>query len=215
MRTSVRSVHQLVAALEPIDEREAADRDWTLHWLASTDDIWRRAKPATPSPHLVSYAVVVDPADGSVLLVDHVNARRWLPTGGHVEVDEHPADAATREAREELGIDALVNDPEPVFLTVTQTVGIDSGHTDVSLWFVLEWRRDLPVVDGSGEFAEIRWWSRAEIAAGEGRFDPQFGRFLRKLDDRRSDRMSRRPEFTAFPQERHAELSAPIRRLDE
>jgi hypothetical protein len=85
----------------------------------------------------------------------------------------------------------------------------------VSLWFVFEWRRDLPVVDGSGEFAEIRWWSRDEITGGEGRFDPQFGRFLRKLDGRTSDRMSRRTEFTAFPQERHAELSAPIRRLDE
>ncbi|WTO11674.1 NUDIX domain-containing protein [Micromonospora sp. NBC_00617] len=79
----------------------------------------------------------VDAADGSVLLVDHVNAGLWLPPGGHVEPDEHPVQTARREARGELGIDADNLDGQPVFLTVTRTVGIDHGHTDVSLWFVL------------------------------------------------------------------------------
>ncbi|MEV6284432.1 NUDIX domain-containing protein [Kribbella sp. NPDC051770] len=206
MRSSVKEVHQLVSTLEPADERGVADREWTLRWLASTDDIWRRVKPATPSPHLVSYAVVVDPADGSVLLVDHVNARRWLPTGGHVEIDEHPADAAAREVREELGIDAVFNDPErrPSFLTVTDV----GDHTDVSLWFVLEGWRGMPVLDRSGEFAQVRWWTRAEIARG-GVFDPEFGRFLRT-----GARFLGEVEFTGIPQERHAEVSDGIRRLE-
>ncbi|GAA1540935.1 NUDIX hydrolase [Kribbella lupini] len=173
----------MVTALEPVDDLEAADRLRTLQWLASTDDIWRRAKPATPSPHLVSYAVVVDPTDGSVLLVDHVKAGRWLPTGGHVEIDEHPADAAAREVGEELGIGAVFNDPErrPAFVTVSETVGACGGHVDVSLWFALEGWRGMPVVDGSGEFAGVRWWTPAEIAGGCGRFDPGFERFLAKI----------------------------------
>jgi hypothetical protein len=31
---------------------------------------------------------------------------------------------------------------QPIFLTVTETVGIDSGHTDVSLWFVVDCQPD-------------------------------------------------------------------------
>jgi 8-oxo-dGTP pyrophosphatase MutT (NUDIX family) len=93
-----------VSALAPVDEVEADHRRDMLRWLESTDDVYRRVKPATPPRHLVSYVVPVDPTDGSVLLIDHINAGLWLPPGGHVEPDEHPAETASREAEEELGI---------------------------------------------------------------------------------------------------------------
>ena len=41
-----------------------------------------------------------------MLLVDHRNAKLWLPTGGHVERDEHPWRTVEREAAEEPGIEA-------------------------------------------------------------------------------------------------------------
>jgi 8-oxo-dGTP diphosphatase len=63
----------------------------------------------------VSYVAVLDLADGSSLLVDHINAGLWLPPGGHVESGEHPVETAGREAREELGMwtpaEALAADP--------------------------------------------------------------------------------------------------------
>ncbi|MEE3919135.1 NUDIX domain-containing protein [Micromonospora sp. BRA006-A] len=31
----------------------------------------------------------------------------WLPSGGHVEPGEHPADTVRRELREELGVAAV------------------------------------------------------------------------------------------------------------
>ena len=40
----------------------------------------------------------------SVLLVDHIKLKRWLPVGGHVELDEHPEEALFREVEEESGI---------------------------------------------------------------------------------------------------------------
>src|SRR5687767_6005686 len=104
MRSSVAVVYELVSALAPADDVEAYHRQEVLRWLQSTDDVYRRVKPATPLRHLVSYVVPIDPTDGSVLLVDHINAGLWLPPGGHVEPDEHPAETANREAREELGI---------------------------------------------------------------------------------------------------------------
>ena len=141
MRSSVAMVYDLVSVLVPADDVEAHHRQEVLRWLRSTDDVYRRVKPATPLRHLVSYVVPIDPADGSVLLVDHINAGLWLPPGGHVEPDEHPADTARREAQEELGVVVADVEERPVFVTVTETVGIDAGHTDVSLWFLIKGRR--------------------------------------------------------------------------
>lgn len=121
MHSSVTAVHRLVAALEPWDDLEAQHQTDTLRWLEDTDDVFRRSKPATPDPHLVSYVVMVDSDDGSSLLVDHISAGLWLPPGGHVEPDEHPADTARRELQEELGVDpaGLRRLKTPSFLTVT------------------------------------------------------------------------------------------------
>ncbi|MGA5304748.1 NUDIX domain-containing protein [Nucisporomicrobium flavum] len=173
------ALHDLVSVLRPYDDLEAAHRADTLAWLASTDDVYRRVRPDTPPRHLVSYVVPVDPGTGDVLLVDHRNARLWLPPGGHVEPGEDPAATAHRELAEELGVAGAA--AEPVFLTVTETVGVDAGHTDVSLWYLATVGRDEPLSADEGEFAAVRWWTRAEIAAADpARFDPHLGRFLAK-----------------------------------
>ncbi|WP_430782616.1 NUDIX hydrolase [Actinoplanes sp. G11-F43] len=178
MRSTVATVHDVVSGLQPSDNLEAEHRSHTLGWLRRTDDVFRRVKPAEPAQHLVSYVVPVDPADGSVLLVAHVNAGLWLPPGGHVEVDEHPFDTAVREIEEELGV-TVAPGPEPVFLTVTETVGTDAGHTDVSLWYVVEISRDHELKPDTGEFHGVRWWSREEILASDpALFDPHLTRFL-------------------------------------
>jgi 8-oxo-dGTP pyrophosphatase MutT (NUDIX family) len=69
-------------------------------------DLVAEIVPAPPK-HLVSYAVLIDPRDASVFLVDHILAGLALPPGGHVEPGEDPADTVRREAMEELGIQAL------------------------------------------------------------------------------------------------------------
>jgi 8-oxo-dGTP pyrophosphatase MutT (NUDIX family) len=183
MRDSVAVVHELVAALSPFDALEAGHITGTLRWLESTDDVFRRAKPATPPRHLVSYAAVLDPHTFDVLLVDHLNARLFLPPGGHVEPEEHPAAAARRECREELGIDSPIalGAGNPTFLTVTTTIGRDAGHTDVSLWFIIEGSRDMQLTIDEVEFRGVRWWSLPEVTSADGKaFDPYFQRFMRK-----------------------------------
>jgi 8-oxo-dGTP diphosphatase len=178
----VERVHELVRRMVPADDLEERHRATVLEWLAGTDDVFRRVKPAEPAKHLVSYVVPADPADGSLLLVDHINAGLWLPPGGHVEPDEHPAATARREVEEELGLSGAIFD-RPLFLTVTTTVGQDSGHTDVSLWFVLPVARHTPLTPDAGEFHRVRWWSPADLdAADPSRFDPHLPRFRRKLE---------------------------------
>lgn len=177
MHASVELVHDMVAAICPHDDLESEHRADVLHWLTTTDDVFRRAKPATPDKHLVSYVCLVDPDDGSTLLVDHINAGLWLPPGGHVEPGEHPAECARREVREELSLGPKFAVPNalPSFVTVTQTVGIDSNHTDVSLWFVMHSDRSSRLEIDVTEFHEARWWTADAVAAeSPSIFDPHF-----------------------------------------
>jgi 8-oxo-dGTP pyrophosphatase MutT (NUDIX family) len=52
--------------------------------------------------------------DGKVLLVHHRKLNKWLPIGGHIELEEDPEQAALREAREESGFEVeLVGDRPP------------------------------------------------------------------------------------------------------
>ena len=135
--------------------------------------------------HLVSYFVLVDRERSSLLLVDHINASLWLPTGGHVEPGEHPADTVRRECREELGIEASFIRPEPFFLTVTTTVGATAGHTDVSLWFLLEGDVARMLTFDREEFHDAEWF--AIDALPLERSDPHMARFAAKLRGRWAD----------------------------
>jgi 8-oxo-dGTP pyrophosphatase MutT (NUDIX family) len=187
MRPSVARAHEIVSAVEPWDDLEVSQQADILSWLADGDDVFRRARPATPPRHLVSYVVLLDPASRSVLLVEHRDAGLHLPAGGHVEPGEDPAHTAIREASEELGIDASflpALGARPLMVTQTRTVGVSAGHIDVSLWYVME--RDAGVaLDGDvREFAGWRWWMFEEVlAADPAVLDPHLPRFVAKLAD--------------------------------
>ena len=165
-------------SIQPLDELEALHLSDALAWIESGAPIFRVAKPAKPPKHLVSYFAVVD--EGNILLVDHKNAKLWLPTGGHVELGEDPRVTVVRELQEELG---LVISPEsvgaPLMVTVTQTVGLTAGHTDVSLWYVVRGDRSSEVSFDREEFNEVRWFTFGEVPLG--RCDPHLPRFLSKM----------------------------------
>lgn len=177
MRNAIR---EEVASIEPLDEIERAHVDDALAWIDSGAQLCRVQKPATPPKHLVSYFALVD--DDHVLLVDHRNAQLWLPSGGHVEPGEHPRATVARELFEELGLE--LSDPvvAPLMLTCSQTVGLTAGHTDVSLWYVIDANRQVPLGFDTDEFNAVRWFHFSE--APVTRSDPHLGRFLRKLATR-------------------------------
>jgi 8-oxo-dGTP diphosphatase len=179
-------IYALVEGVRPFDDLEARHRSDCLAWLRETDDVFRRVKPRTPSPHLVSYALLRDDQDGSVLLADHIKSGLSLPAGGHVEPGEHPVKTVRREVVEELGVPAvfpLQPGERPFFLTVTETVGpVEQRHTDVSLWFVLTSSRDQALTPDLGEFHRIRWWTPEEVIHADSKaLDPHMGRMIAKL----------------------------------
>jgi len=187
MPTALKStITDLVAGIEPTDDLAREHREQTLSWLAGTDDIFRRVKPRTPSPHLVSYFLLVDRAAASVLLCDHRLSGLWLPTGGHVEPGEHPLATVHREVVEELGVTARP-DPafsnRPFFLTMTETVGPPAArHVDVSLWFALAGDVGQALQPDEREFTQVRWWTPAELdRTGLAGFEPHLQRALAAL----------------------------------
>jgi 8-oxo-dGTP diphosphatase len=171
------AVHKELGEIEPFDAVERMHLADAMAWVESGAQLWRTAKPATPPKHLVSYFVVVD--GDHVLLVDHRNARLWLPTGGHVEPGEHPRVTVVRELMEELGVSPQQPVGAPLMVTCTATVGLTAGHTDVSLWYVVHVSRTQQLAWDAQEFNDVRWFRLEQIPFE--RSDPHMGRFVGKL----------------------------------
>lgn len=181
MTNSKQNILELILKIDPVDNIETEHINDAVTWIESTDEIFRIQKPDTPPKHLVSYVVLMDLNAGKILLMDHINAELWLPCGGHVEPGEHPMNAALRELKEELDLDAKLIKDEPLFITVTQTVGKTAGHTDVSLWYAAEGNSADEVQFDDSEFKAARWFEFDEILnCDPGSFDPHMIRFVKK-----------------------------------
>lgn len=133
-----------------------------------------RAKVGHDLLLLPSVAVLVLDDAGRVLLGRHADEDRWGTIGGAVDVDESPADAARREALEEIGV--------PVELTGIVAVlgGPDFRKTYpngdrcayVTTAFSARVSDGVPAAD-EDELSAIRWFTRAELD------DPELSDFAR------------------------------------
>jgi 8-oxo-dGTP pyrophosphatase MutT (NUDIX family) len=175
----VKAVAELVGSIILFDELEQQHIQETLTWIQRGDVIFRLQKPATPPKHLVSYFVLYDEKTQKILLGDHRKSELWLPSGGHVELNEHPQQTVIRECQEELGTEADFWQPHPLFLTSTVTVGLTAGHTDVSFWYVLKGKETQELVFDKEEFNLVQWFDFEEAATLKS--DPHLGRFIAKL----------------------------------
>lgn len=175
----VHHIRNLVESIVPFDSLEKDHRQDALDWIDLGHQIFRIKKPDTPNKHLVSYFVLYDPNARKILLVDHKMAELWLPSGGHVELNEDPTETVKRECLEELGVSASFYYDHPIFLTVTTTVGMSAKHTDVPLWYVLKGDHRQEYIFDTGEFYGIQWFDLDHIPLD--RTDPHLGRFIKKL----------------------------------
>ena len=174
-----RQIRSLIENIDPFDKLEADHRLKALKWIDSGQGLFRLQKPATPDPHLVSYFVLFDPTTKKILLVDHKKAQLWLPSGGHVEPNEHPKTTAERECLEELSITADFLFDTPIFITVTKTVGLTAGHTDVSLWYLLRGDSAQTPIFDEDEFYAVQWFPLGQLP--HDNTDPHLSRFENKF----------------------------------
>jgi 8-oxo-dGTP pyrophosphatase MutT (NUDIX family) len=111
-------------------------------------------------------------ANGKVLLVHHRKLDKWLPLGGHIELDEDPEQAALREAREESGLDVeLIGERPPTTGPGTRALiaprfldihRISDTHEHIGLIY---WARPCSgsTTLAAEEHHDIRWCDPAEL----------------------------------------------------
>ncbi|MGD1089613.1 MAG: NUDIX domain-containing protein [Verrucomicrobiota bacterium] len=129
--------------------------------------------------------------EGKILLVHHRKLDKWLPLGGHVELDEDPEQAALREAKEESGLEVeLLGERPPTTSPGTRALiaprfldihRISDTHEHIGLMY---WARPkvgsalladaariadrtlqcgVPATLAAGEHHDIRWCSADEL----------------------------------------------------
>ena len=109
---------------------------------------------------------------GKVLLIHHRNLNKWLPLGGHIELDEDPETAALREAKEESGLEVELlgerpptTEPDtraliaPRFLDIHR---ITETHEHIGMIY---WARPKSgtLTLSASEHHDIRWCSAADL----------------------------------------------------
>ena len=109
--------------------------------------------------------------DGRILLIHHRKLDKWLPLGGHIELDEDPEQAALREAREESGLDVeLLGERPPTTSPCTRALiaprfldihRISDTHEHIGLLYWARPKDSAQIKLAAEEHHDIRW-CRAE-----------------------------------------------------
>jgi len=110
--------------------------------------------------------------DGKILLIHHRGLDKWLPLGGHIELDEDPEIAALREAREESGLEVeLLGERPPTTEPGTRALiaprfldihRITDTHNHIGMMYWARPRQGSVTLAGD-EHHDIRWCASAEL----------------------------------------------------
>ena len=110
--------------------------------------------------------------EGKILLIHHRNLDKWLPLGGHIELDEDPETAALREAWEESGLEVeLLGERPPTTEPGTRALiaprfldihRISDTHEHIGMIY---WARPKSgaLKLSAAEHHDIRWCSAADL----------------------------------------------------
>jgi 8-oxo-dGTP pyrophosphatase MutT (NUDIX family) len=113
--------------------------------------------------------------DDKVLLVNHPCYNKWLPMGGHIELDEDPEQALYREIKEETGLDVQilstkpnVSSPGTKFILTPNFVDVHEAnlpHRHIGLTYFAKATNNKHVL--SDEHTDIDWLSETDLEKPE------------------------------------------------
>ena len=109
-----------------------------------------------------------------VLLIHHRKLDKWLPLGGHIELEEDPEQAALREAREESGLEVeLIGERPPTTEPGTRALiaprfldihRITETHEHIGMIYWARPRHGTLTL-AELEHHDLRWCSSADLDA--------------------------------------------------
>lgn len=110
-----------------------------------------------------------------VLLVHHPRYGKWIPMGGHIELDEDPEQALLREIQEETGLEVEILSSKPnikqndtKFIYVPRFIDVHEAnppHKHIALVYFAKAKNNNHVL--SDEHLEIRWLSLEDLDKSE------------------------------------------------
>lgn len=116
-----------------------------------------------------------------VLLIHHKELNKWLPIGGHIELDEDPEQALFREVKEECGLEIEILEEKPsvhsegtkflyspTFLDIHK---ISETHKHIALNYFAKAKLDKVIINEE-EHNEIRWFSKEELDGPQFKVEP-------------------------------------------
>lgn len=132
------------------------------------------------SIHRLVSKVMVQNSKGDVLMaqVERGHFRGfWTLPGGYMDHDEHPAIGCVRETLEELGLEIILDNEEPI---ITQNIFNDEGISFVSFTYRSTWNGSLEDLTlQTEEIAAAAWFSPQDaLAQAVSHFDREALRSL-------------------------------------
>ena len=143
--------------------------EWPEHWAwkdecISDDAVHPIARESIyRSIHRLVSKVMILNSEGKVLMGKIERGHfvgHWTLPGGYIDHDEHPAIGCVRETVEEMGIDIVLSDDEPI---VTQRIFTDEGISFVSFTYKAEWLGDNSQIKlKDNEISDYAWLTPKE-----------------------------------------------------
>ena len=109
--------------------------------------------------------------DNKVLLVEHPRYGKWIPVGGHVELDEDPDMALAREIKEETGLEVELISNRPDFISHDSKILLrpefidvhraNETHTHIALVYFARALDNQHVL--SEEHTDMQWLSDVDL----------------------------------------------------
>lgn len=113
--------------------------------------------------------------DSKVLFVHHPRYGKWIPVGGHIELNEDVESALFREIEEETGLSVEILSSKPgieatdrKFLLTPNYIDVheaNAPHKHISLVYFARAKSSQHKL--SGEHSEIRWLSTEDLEKSE------------------------------------------------
>jgi ADP-ribose pyrophosphatase YjhB (NUDIX family) len=126
--------------------------------------------------------------DSKVLLVNHPKYGKWLPIGGHVELDEDVEQTLFREIQEESGLEVeIINSkpsisspgtkflPAPNYLDVHEA---NAPHKHIALIYFARAKNNRHAL--SSEHLNMRWLDEGDLEKPEYGLDPAIRFYCQK-----------------------------------